>query len=329
MKCAYWVGIYVTVLGCHEPCKDGYGRAEDGLCYRLADDPLAPCGEGMGRNDEGECLPFGDTTDTADIDDLDGADLDGADDDADAGDGGADDAGSDGSSDPPGEETMDGSATIKGTISTTSGTGFLAGENVVLQAWNESAIDPETGWPYEDDTIAVATYVASAAISAMTIHYSFVVAPISTASTGVSLRLTAHLADELTDLEGKPRGFYPTETDEWLTVINGATTEEISIIIDNGEPEPDVSGPAPDEGSPVDAPVEPDSGPPVTDEGPPVDPDEGPPVTDEGPPVDPDEGPPVTDEGPPVDPDEGPPVDADGEPPDDTDGGGLGDADGV
>ena len=95
---------------------------------------------------------------------------------------------------------MDGSATIKGTISPPSGTGFLPGENVVLR--NESAID-QTGWPYEA-TQSLWPHMLQARQSAPTIHYSFVVAPIST-DRQVFASLDAHLADELTDLEGKPR----------------------------------------------------------------------------------------------------------------------------
>ena len=28
----------LAMMGCQEPCKDGYGRAADDLCYPLADD---------------------------------------------------------------------------------------------------------------------------------------------------------------------------------------------------------------------------------------------------------------------------------------------------
>jgi len=256
----------------------------------------------MGRDDDGECRAFEDGTIDASTDDLDGGDFDddgggdGSDDDTatGVGDGGTG-AGSDGST-PPDDATADGTTTIKGSIATTNGTGFVVGDKVLLQAWKEESIDPATGWPADGDPMPIATQVSGAALTTMTIHYSFVVGPISSSPSGVNVRLTAHFADDPTEWVDAPRGMYPTAIDEWLTVVDGVTTEGIIITVDNGEPEPDVGPPAaPDEGTPADTPAEPD-------EGPPVEPDEGPPVEpDEGPPVEPDEGPPADDEGAPGD----------------------------
>jgi hypothetical protein len=308
MSQIYAIGILLALMGCHEPCKDGYGRADDGLCYRLAGDPLAPCGDGMGRDDEGTCLPFGDEVDTAATDDVDGDEGDG-DLDADEGsDEGSDDGEVDGgaSADTDADGSApEGGATVKGTLSTTNGLGFEAGDQVVLQAWTEATIDPETGWPI-DDAMELASHVSSAAVVAMSIHYSFEMPAVPVG--GTLVRLTAHFTDVPTEWEGSPRGGYPIAIDEWLSVSPGSTNDGVNITIDNGEAEPD-SGPPASDGGPVS-----DEGPPVSDEGPPVS-DEGPPVSDEGPPVS-DEGPPVSDEGPPVS-DEGPPVDSDDGPADD------------
>jgi hypothetical protein len=306
MKQAHVIGICLILLGCQEPCKDDYGRADDGLCYRLAGDPLAPCGEGMGRDDEGLCLPFGDDADTATIDDVDSDEGDGSIDADEVSDDGADDADSDAgtdadSSSPDGSAPEEG-ATVKGTLSTTNGLGFGAGDQVVLQAWTEATIDPETGWPI-DDAMELASQISNAAVIAMSIHYSFEMPAIPVG--GTQVRLTAHLTDTPTEWEGSPSGGYPVAIDEWLSLVPGSTTEGVNISIDNGEAEPD-SGPPAGGGGPV----EPDEGPPVEpDSGPP--PDGGGPVEpDEGPPVEPDSGPPPDDGGP-VEPDEGPPVDPD------------------
>jgi len=312
MPKTYMIGIFFALMGCQEPCKEGYGRADDGLCYRLAEDPLAPCGDGMGRDDEGTCLPFGDEADTAITDDVD-ADADDGDGDFDDGtdDGAADEADADaGTGDGlgPDDSAPEGGASVKGTISTTNGLGFDVGDQVVLQAWTEATIDPETGWPIAD-SIELASQIASSAVVAMSVHYSFEMPAIPVG--GTLVRLTAHLTDTPTEWEGSPRVAYPEAIDEWLFLEPGSTTEGVDLRIDNGEAEPD-SGPPPDGGGPVEPdegpPVEPDSGPPP-DGGGPVDPDEGPPV-------EPDSGPPP-DGGGPVDPDEGPPPDDGGSPDDD------------
>ena len=248
--------LLFTNLACHEPCKNGYGRAADKLCYPLADDPEAPCGDGMARTDEGVCVSVTDADDpyaTA------GATGGGSS-------GGTDGESSGGSSEGTGGETggtdasggtggttggeigggeiggaadvgtttggdASGAATLKGVLNTTDGVGFEEGDEVLIQAWTEDAIDPETGLPGEG-TAPRATQFASAAVTAVSIHFEFIVTDVL--EEGENIRLTAHLTDDPLDVEGAPMGVFPPDLAVWIRVLPGERTEDILIAIDNG-----------------------------------------------------------------------------------------------
>ena len=270
--------LLFTNLACHEPCKNGYGRAADNLCYRLADDPEAPCGDGMARTDEGVCVSVTDADDpyaTAGATDGSGS-------------GGTDGGSSGGSDEVAGDETggidasgdgsgttttggeigggeigggeigggggpgvgtttggdASGSATLKGVLNTSDGTGFAEGDEVLIQAWSEDTIDAETGWP-ADGASPRATQFAGAAVTAISIHFEFIVTDIL--EEGENLRLTAHLTDDPLDVESAPMGVYPLDPSSWVRVLPGERAEDINIVIDNGG---DVS--APPGGEPTD-----------------------------------------------------------------------------
>ena len=270
--------LFFTNLACHEPCKNGYGRAADNLCYRLADDPTAVCGEGMARDDEGVCVSVTDATDPystagatdgSSSGDTDGGASEGSDDgtggeaggtDASGGNGGATTSGGEigggevGGSEIGGGTTTggdaSGAATLKGVLNTSDGSGFAEGDEVLIQAWTEDSIDPETDRPMIGGAPR-ATQFAGAAVTAISIHFEFIVTDI--ADEGENLKLTAHLTDDPLDVEGVPMGIYPL--DAWLTVLPGERVEDISLVIDTGG---DVS--TPPGGDPVDTGLAPLSG---------------------------------------------------------------------
>ena len=173
-----FAALLTSVLsGCHEPCKEGYGRASDSLCYPLAD---RPCGEGYGRTDDGECTPIGGSTTPeteadADADSDADSDLDvDADTDADA----DADADGGGTSDPP--------TGFDGRIDIASGIELDPGLSFVINAWTTDQVDPETGWPSGGE--AFQSHEFSVVAGGITLNYTFPLNDVPEA--GIDLRVT-------------------------------------------------------------------------------------------------------------------------------------------
>ena len=275
--------LLFTAFACHEPCKNGYGRAADNLCYRLADEPAAPCGDGQARTDEGECVSVTDAsdpyatagaTDGSDQSDTSGGtsggtsgedsgdDTDGtaggetggaatsAGDGTDGGMGGGVGGGGDIGT-AVGGDTSTG-FTIQGFLNTSDGSGFVAGDEILIQAWTEETSDPETGLGMVG-AAPRATRAASAAVTAVSIRFDLTVTDVL--EEGEAIRLTAHLTDDPLDLEGAAVGIYPLDPLTWISVFPGEGIDDIILVIDNGG---DVS--APPDGEPVDTGIPPMGG---------------------------------------------------------------------
>ena len=266
-----FVGFLLTNTACLEPCKNGYGRAADKLCYPLADDPEAECGEGMARTDEGECVSVTDSADATTTGGGTGGSSGGTDDGATMGGGttGSDDAsgstsGGTGSSDGTADGgSTDGGAgggtttggadgestTVKGVLNTSDSAGFEEGDQVLIQAWSLGDVEEETGFPISGSA-ARASQIAGAAVTAVSIHFEFVVTEV--ASTGEDVRFTAHLIDVPTEWEGTPVGVYPTDLSEWITLVPSILVDGVNIVIDTGDGDGTGTGPPPDGGGPPD-----------------------------------------------------------------------------
>jgi hypothetical protein len=193
-------------LGCHAPCKDGYGRASDDLCYPLGE---PACGEGSGRDDEGECLPFTtsgvDNTDTGISADAD-ADTD-ADTDTDA------DARSTG---------------FEGHISMGDGSELSTGENIVIIAWAAEDTHPETGLPL-DGASPFQIVNMSVLSPSIDIIYLFTLETFSEPE--LELRVTGHRAESSSSLEGTPTGTAPSDPSASLMLSSGTWIEDVDIVL--------------------------------------------------------------------------------------------------
>ena len=283
MKQLMLMGNLAWSIGCYEPCKNGYGRAADNLCYPLADDPVAPCGDGYARNDDGDCVAVatesgaGTTGGTSGASETGGSGGSGSPDgsetgpsDASGGDGtGAASAGGGppgGSADAgSGTGSVDGfgAASIKGVLNTSDSSGFSEGDEVLIQVWTGDMIDPETGWPLESAMDSPReTHVAGAAVTAVSIHFEFTVSDVP--DSGEEVRITGHLTEDSVDWEDAPQGAYPADPGAWLLLTPGMTTEDLALVIDNGGEGGDIP-PPPDGGTPDMGPPDggtPDMGPP-------------------------------------------------------------------
>ncbi len=260
MKHQMLTGFFLFFIGCHEPCKNGYGRAADNLCYPLADDPVAPCGDGYARDDEGDCVAVdgessvsatgdgGSGTDAGGTSGSGASDASGSTGGSETGTTGSADGGESGAASTGGEATGSaagggstgggdgfGSATIKGVLNTSDSSGFSEGDNVLIQAWTGDMIDPESGWPLDavlDDPRA--SQVAGAAVTAVSIHFEFIMSDVP--ESGEEIRLTGHLTEDPLEWEGSPRGAYPSDPGEWILVTPGTSVEDVILVIYTGEP---------------------------------------------------------------------------------------------
>jgi hypothetical protein len=116
----------------------------------------------------------------------------------------------------------------------------------LIQAWSEGSIDEETGEPL-GDSLARASEVAGAAVTAISIHFEFAITEVPVE--GEYIRLTAHIVEDLLVWEGEPMGIFPIDPIEWVIIVPGETLDGVNILIENGD---DGGGTTGDGGVPTD-----------------------------------------------------------------------------